>query len=152
VSNLKVVVAEGSRPSARPGPEVWPPYSHQLSSDASGGSPNQGVDPKQKIHRRDAVGVALLPPTSRRRPERRSYLQAPCPCPRNWGPQKEPWGPHRQARDLRPVPWGYGSPSGGPGHRSGGSPHHSHQGSVVRPEPPTATLDCRRAAKYPEEE
>jgi hypothetical protein len=95
VSDPKVVVVEGSHPSARPRPVVRPPQSHQLSFDASGGgSPNQGVDPKQKTHRRDTVGVALLPPTSWRRPERRSYLQAPCPCPRNWGPQEELWGPH----------------------------------------------------------
>jgi hypothetical protein len=40
VSNPKEVAAKGSRPSACPGPEVRPPYPHQLSSDASGGSPN----------------------------------------------------------------------------------------------------------------
>jgi hypothetical protein len=151
VSNPKEVAAEGSRPSARPGPEVRPPYPHQLSSDASGRSPNRGVGPRQRTHWHDAVGVTLLPPTSWRRPEWRSCMQAPCPCPRNWGPQKGLWGPHQQAGGLRLVHQEYGSPSGGPSRRSGGLPHHSHQGSAVGPAPLTATLGCRRAAKCPGE-
>jgi hypothetical protein len=151
VSNLKEVAAEGSRLSARHGPEDRPPYPHQPSSDASGGSPNRGEGPRQGTHRRDAVGVALLPPTSRRRPEWRSCMHAPCPCPRNWGPQGGLWGPHQQAGDLRLVHREYGSPGGGPSHRSGGPPPHSHQGLAAGPAPLTATLDCRRAVKCPRE-
>jgi hypothetical protein len=59
------VAVEGSRPYTRPGPRGRPPWSHQLSSDASRGSPNQGADPRQKTHRRGAVGVVSLPPASR---------------------------------------------------------------------------------------
>jgi hypothetical protein len=85
----KVVVAEGSRPSARPRPGGRPSWSHQLYYDASGGSPNQGADPRQKTHRRGAVGVTSLPPASQWHPERKSCSQAPCPCPRRWGPRGE---------------------------------------------------------------
>jgi hypothetical protein len=77
----KVVVAEGSRPSACPGPGGRPPWSRRLSSNASRGSPNQGADLRQKTHQRGAVGVASVPPASRWHPKRKSRSQAPCPCP-----------------------------------------------------------------------
>jgi hypothetical protein len=83
----KVVVVEGSRPSARSRPEGRPPWSHQLCSDAYGGSPNQGADPRRKTHRSGAVSVASSPPASQRHPERKSCSQAPCPCLRSWGPR-----------------------------------------------------------------
>jgi hypothetical protein len=54
------------------------------------------------------------------------------------------WGPPTGA----PGMWILG---GGPGRRSDGPPHHSHQGSVVGPAPLTATLNYRRAAKCPGE-
>jgi hypothetical protein len=53
---------------------------------------NQGVGPKQRTHRCDAVEVAPLPPASWRRPRRRSCMQAPCLCPRSWAPQGDPGG------------------------------------------------------------
>jgi hypothetical protein len=92
VVDPKMVVGEGSHPSARPGPEDRSPWSHQLFSDASGRSPNQGADPRQKTRRRGAVGAAPLPPTSQQNRERRSRSWIPCPCPRDWGRKRDPGG------------------------------------------------------------
>jgi hypothetical protein len=93
----------------------------------------------------------LSPPDLPVAPGEEEPPAAPLPLSEELGARGELWNPHRWAGNLRPVHREYGSPGGGPGRRFGGSPRRSHRGSTIRPAPPTAALDHRRAAECPRE-
>jgi hypothetical protein len=127
---MVVVVVEDWHVSARPGPGGWPPRPHRRSSVASGHRPPRPrwEGPRPATRRRDAAGVASLPPYPLYHLGRRSYWQPLCPCPWGWGPQGELQSPHQRAGNLRPVHLGSRSHGGGPGRRSGEPPRHSVEG------------------------
>jgi hypothetical protein len=77
-ANPMVVVAEDWRASTRPGPGSRPPWPHQLSSDASGGSETRGgsetSDPSGRRSRRRLPSSG--PPVP---PRAEELLAAPLP-------------------------------------------------------------------------